>query len=251
MEFVLEMIPHCLYLSVAFKVCICLCILEAQLVVTFQKINHYKGIDTFVLIVRTHADQKQVECVRPLPIHRLKKMPPAEREEFSVAFLQCLSHRRDGQGRRDEISVRILDKGEQLHIHDSEICIHILVDLLLRKERISVEYTISLVYELEYLLSVSFLLDLSLGQLPDFQSISSLDSLCNASMSFRRSLRQCEPVLDPACLLMVSELLHMLRIIRMIVDQRHCADTVISFHEHSLRIEIGETERTGHICHSA
>ena len=43
----------------------------------------------------------------------------------------------------------------------------------------------------------------------------------------------------------------MLRIIWIIIDESHCADSVETFHKHSLRVEISKSERTDYLCHAA
>ena len=70
-------------------------------------------------------------------------------------------------------------------------------------------------------------------------------------MIFRHFLWNRDAVFHPARLLGVSVLLHMLRIVRMIIDESHGAQTVKAFNKHSFRIKIGKTKRTDHLFHAA
>ena len=127
----LERSPHCLHLGVGFKVGICLGIFESHLLVALEKIDEQKGIDTLVLPLGLYTDQQHVKSVRFASVHALEKMVPTEREYLSVALLQSLSHRRNGDSGSNEFTFRIFDESKHLHIHKTKIYIHILVYLLL------------------------------------------------------------------------------------------------------------------------
>ena len=62
--------------------------------------------------------------------------------------------------------------------------------------------------------------------------------------------RNSNPVLKPSGFLIISVLLHMLRIIRMVIYECHCAETVITFYKHSLWVKVGESERTHDLGHA-
>ena len=66
----------------------------------------------------------------------------------------------------------------------------------------------------------------------------------------RQGFRYGDSVFHPSGLLDISVLLHMLRIVRMVIKESHCADAVESLHQHSLRIEISKAERAYYLCHS-
>ena len=69
-------------------------------------------------------------------------------------------------------------------------------------------------------------------------------------MLFRYSVRYVDFIFYPVSIFFVSQLLHVLGIIRIVVDCRHGAELVKSFYQHTFCIEVGKSQWALDVCHA-
>ena len=100
-------------------------------------------------------------------------------------------------------------------------------------------------------MTVFFLGDDAAGEFPDMEFVFFENELGHFLESFVQSVRKFYQIFHPVDFLSESQFLEISRIVFMVVDSDHGAGLVESFHEHSFRVEVRETERPCDDRHAA
>ena len=184
-------------------------------------------------------------------------VPPAEGPQAAVlAFLQGTRHIGNRDAHADDLvvgGVPVLDDAEHLHVEHGEIHPQILVNLALRHLRIAVQMAKRLVDHVEHLAAVLLLAEhLTALGVDGVQVIAFLHELGHLLVFLRHvAVRHYQLILHVVIVFRpASQLLHVLRIVRIVVDGGHRAQLVEAFNEHTFRVHIGKAQRTHHLGHA-
>ena len=158
MLFVVEILPLCLNGGIALHVHMTLAPLEAVLLIDGYQGVEKQGIGTLGTVFGQHTDQEQIDDIRLMELQGADDMPPAERQEATLAaLLQGFGQRGNGDAHADNIMVGrvpVLNDTKHIHGEELEILMHISVDLALRHLGIAIEVGEGLVHHVEHLLAV-------------------------------------------------------------------------------------------------
>ena len=179
-------------------------------------------------------------------------MEPAEREQLALGFLQRACYRRHGDSYGHYFVVGIFYNGYHSHVEQREIRLYVLVYLFSRHSGVSEQRRVCLVYKVEDAVGqVCLAYFLSRLDFVNVQVAAFHHYVGYPLVSVRHALRHKELFLYPVGLLFVSQRFHVLGIIRIVVYRGHCRQLVESFYKHSFCIDVGKSERSHDIGHSA
>ena len=142
------------------------------------------------------------------------------------------------------------DNRHQVITQHGDIHIHIIIDLLLRERSEAIQRSESGVECMEQRPRVRHNLFLIL-KFQHLQSIFLFHDLANPQMLLRHAIGNVNLELVPILVFPVTDALHLLGIIRIIVDGRHRAELVETLDQHSLVVHVGKTHRPVYLFHAS
>ena len=250
MLFSLEIFPLRLYLAIFFQFRITFSIFETKLLIDRNQIVEQQCIDSLVLIFWFHGYKKQVEYLRVfLHENQFHQMIPTEWEQASLGLLQCLTQRRHGNTYRNHIVFGIGHQCHHTKIKNRQEHLDVLLNLLRRQSRITIKFAIGFVHQIEDSLAI-FVDIFGRSTLHNLQAILAHNDFGNTLVLVRNSIRNVNLEFYPIGFLLETELFHVLRIIREVIDSGHSTQLFETFYQHPFRIEISKTKRTYHFGHT-
>ena len=146
--------------------------------------------------------------------------------------------------------VGICDKRHHAEVYDGEIHFHVLVNLPLGQSGITEQGLISFVHQLKDGLSIVAGNLLCRCIFFYLEIIFTLDKIGDAFVLVRYGIRNVDLVFHPVSFLLKTHTLHVLRIVRIVVNGCHGAELIEAFDQHAFRIEVCEAQRALYVSHS-
>ena len=164
--------------------------------------------------------------------------------------MQRFGKRRHGDTYANQFVIGIGDKSHHSQVEYREVHLYILVDLSLRQRRVAVERAVRFVHQFEYFLSVVFGYFFPGGIFLYLEVVFSLNQFGDTLVLVGNGVRDIDFVFHPVGVFLEAEFLHVYGIVGVVVDSGHGAELVETFNQHTFRIEIGESERSGNVSHA-
>ncbi len=250
----LKIAPLTLHVAVGLHLHIGLAPLEAIADIAWYKVGEEQRVGSLAAVFGQEAYEQQVHAFGLVPFQRPQHVPPAEREQPSAAaLLHGACHRRHGDAHADKlvVLVAIHYEGDKVEVEHRHVRLHVVVDLALGELHVAIEVLVGFIDEVEDVVDNGAVLHVFLRDLLHVKVVAFLyhgRELCELLRGLRwhgEIILHVVVVLDPS-----AELLHVLRVIGIIVYRWHRAELVEAHDEHSLGVEVGETERTHHGGHA-
>ena len=209
------------------------------------------SIDAQALIVGSHADKQEVECLHLFRLQGAQNSDPTEGEESAFAAAQSVRNIRHTESDANNLVLVVDHDGYKVEVQEWEI--GILVMLLLPGCH-GLEVIELLVRDIEHIHILITILPLQLFgrvHLINAQVIALAHKFVDTQYALGRiALRVSDLDLDPVVLLGESVSLNVLLVIREVLQRRHRREVLKSLDEQSLVIPIGEADRTVELCHA-
>ena len=141
------------------------------------------------------------------------------------------------------------DQRYQIITQHRDIHIDIIIDLLLGQSCETIQGSESRVQCMEYRTGVRHNL-LSVLELQHLQSVFLLHDLTDTQMLLRNAIRYIDLKFMPILILSVSDTLHLLGVIGIIINRSHRTDLIETLDQHTLVIHIGKAHRTVDLLHA-
>ena len=177
-------------------------------------------------------------------------MNPAEWEHASAALDECLRHRRHCNSHAYELLVLVHDKGDVVEAQHGDIHADVAVNLSRSERRVAVKLRISLIDELENLLTVILHELLCAGVFGRRKLVFALYDVADALVTLRNAVGYRHAELYPVGFLLKAHSLKVLGIVGIVVDGSHRTLLVETFHEHTLGVHVAEAERAYNLLHA-
>lgn len=249
MDGAVEIGPLVLRLVVGLKLRVCLGTLEAHLHKGGDEVGEEKGVDTSVLPLGYDADEKHIDNLGVLELHGLEQMPPTEGEETTLGLLDGMGEGAHSDTHSDNLAVLGLYDGHHTGVKETKVHLAVTVNLLTRHLAVTKEVGIGTVDDIkDGVLILSFEDFTGVLELVDMKFIAFLHEFCHTEIlvliGLMTSTGHHHLALHPVYLVGKAETLHVLRVVRVVIDGGHRGELVETVDEHTLGVHVGEAERT-------